>query len=266
MAITLRDYLVNCYRSRHGYYVNFRNRTYEPRNLTPSTPFTRYVKIPLDRDVIEVPCIYKYPVMEALKFNRMHPDEASKEIYIPMFCMHDDPAESRASNPLLKKFLYDGYGESNLTRKKGSGTIYLGGEGMILYNDFTPLVMMTMEITKNSSGSYTASRQIIRINPVVYNKDDILAKHIRTKFITVALNMKLTPEELGNGWLNRRYRLLDPYGMFTKASVDYDFKVIIEDFSNFFFIPKAPDVTFDSNKVNELLLKDSEFMKLIGII
>ena len=180
--------------------------------------------------------------------------------------MYDDPTESRSSNPLLKKFLYDSNGDSNLIRKKGSGTIYLGGEGMILYNDFTPLVMMTMEITKDPSGRYTATRQIVRINPVIYNRDDILAKHIRTKFITGVLNMKLSPEELEmSGWLTRKFRLLNPYGILTNTSVDYDFKVIIEDFSDFFFIPKAPDVTFDSNKINELLLEDSEFMKLMDV-
>jgi hypothetical protein len=47
--------------------------------------------------------------------------------------------------------------------------------------------------------------------------------------------------------------------------VNYDFKVIIEDFSDFFFIPKAPDVTFSSDKVNELLLEDADFMKLMDV-
>ena len=266
MATTLRDYIFNCYRSRHGSYTNFRNRAWESRNFTPSVPFTKYIKVPLDRDVIEVPCIYKYPVMGALDYNKRHPTEASKVIYIPMLCMYDDPAESRSSNPLLKKFLYDGYGESNLTRKKGSGTIYLGGEGMILYNDFTPLVMMTMEITKDSLGRYTPTRQIVRINPEIYNRDDILAKHIRTKFLAGVLNMRLTPEEVEmSGWMSRRYRLLNPFGILANTAVDYNFKVIIEDFSDFFFIPKAPDVTFDSNKINELLLEDSEFMKLMDV-
>ena len=266
MAIILRDYIFNCYRSRHGSYTNFRNRSWESRDFTPSMPFTKYMKIPLDRDVIEVPCIYKYPVMEALSFNKKYPDKASKDIYIPMFCMYDDPAESRSSNPLLKKFFYEGYGEFNLIKKKGSGTAYLGGEGIILYNDFTPLIMLTMEITKDSLGRYTPTRQIVRINPEIYNRDDILAKHIRTKFLTGVLNMRLTPEEVEtSGWFARKYRLLNPYGILTTTVVNYDFKVIIEDFSNFFFIPKAPDVTFDSNKISELLLEDSEFMKLMGV-
>ena len=47
--------------------------------------------------------------------------------------------------------------------------------------------------------------------------------------------------------------------------MNYDFKVIIEDFSDFFFIPKAPDVTFNSDKVNELLLEDADFMKLMDV-
>jgi hypothetical protein len=124
-----------------------------------------------------------------------------------------------------------------------------------------------MEITKEPSGKlYTATKQIVRINPVIYNRDDILAKHIRTKFITGVLNMKLSPEELElSGWYSRKYRLLNPYGILTNTSVDYDFKVIIEDFSDFFFIPKAPDVTFSSDKVNELLLEDADFMKLMDV-
>ena len=68
MAVTLRDYLFNCYRSRHGSYTNFRNRNWEPRNFTPSVPFTRYIKVPLDRDVIEVPCIYKYKLQRRYIF------------------------------------------------------------------------------------------------------------------------------------------------------------------------------------------------------
>jgi hypothetical protein len=78
--------------------------------------------------------------------------------------------------------------------------------------------------------------------------------------------MKLSPEELElSGWYSRKYRLLNPYGILTNTSVDYDFKVIIEDFSDFFFIPKAPDVTFSSDKVNELLLEDADFMKLMDV-
>lgn len=265
MAITLRDYLFNCYRSRHNAYTNFRNRSWEPREFNPSVPFARYIKVPLNRDVIEVPCIYKYPIMSALSRNIRYPNQASEAIYIPMFCMHDDPAESRSSNPLLKKFLYEGYAESNLSRKKGSGTTYLGGEGLIMYDDFTPLVMMTMEITKDESGKkYAPTKQIIRINPEIYNRDDILAKHIRTKFLTTALNMKLDEyEREAPGWSSRRFRLLNPYGILTTTLVEYDFKVIIEDFSSFFFIPNAPNVTFSSDKVNEMLLEDSDFMSLL---
>lgn len=265
MAVTLRDYIFNCYRCRGGSNTNFRYRGWNHREFTLSVPFIKYIKIPLNRDTIEIPCIYKYPIMNALAENIRKPQEAAEVIYVPMMCLEDDPAESRSSNPLLKKFLYEGYGESNLLRKKGSGTIYLGGGGLILYSDFTPLVMFTMEITKDESGKrFTPTKQIVRINPEIYNRDDILAKHIRTKFLTGVLNMQLSDHEKeSSGWMSRKFRLLNPYGVLNNTLVDYNFKVIIEDFSDFFFIPEAPNVTFSSDKVNELLLADSEFISLV---
>lgn len=265
MAITLSDYIYNCYRSRHGSYTNFRNIGWEPRNFSLSTPFVKYIKIDLTKDTIEVPCIYKYFVASALHFNKFNPTRASNILYIPMFSMCDDSVESRSSNPLLKKFLYDSRGEHNLVRKKGSGTTYLGGEGIILYDDYTPLIMFTLEIKKSESeGLYVPMKQIVRINPVIYNKDDILAKYIRTKFLAKVLNMKLPPELLAlNSWYTRKYRLLNSAGILTTTVVDYDFRVVIEDFSDFFYTPTAPNVNFNSDSINEALLKDSDFIQLM---
>ena len=51
-----------------------------------------------------------------------------------------------------------------------------------------------------------------------------------------------------------------------KYSCDFEFqRYEWYDFSDFFFIPKAPDVTFSSDKVNELLLEDADFMKLMDV-
>ena len=51
--------------------------------------------------------------------------------------------------------------------------------------------------------------------------------------------------------------------LLSSTIVDYKFKIIVDDFSDFFFTPEAPDVTFDSDKINEMLLTDPEFTKCI---
>ena len=88
-------------------------------------------------------------------------------------------------------------------------------------------------------------------------------EYLKTKFLETVLNMEITPEEISlMGYYSaRRYKLKDPWGIFSSTFVPYKFKVIIEDFSDFFVTPVAPDVTFDSDKINELLLQDFNFLE-----
>lgn len=263
MAISFKDFIYNCYHSRFGASTSFNIRSWETIDLSESRPFIKYMKIPINTDTIEVPCIYKYMIMNAIAENKKNPENAVDNLYIPIMCLEKDNVESRTSNGLLRRFLYDTSSTRSLTRKKGNGTVYLGGEGLLLYEDYTPILMLTMEIKKNPAGKYVPIRPIARINPIIYSRNDILAKFIRTKFITGLIDMRLSREELEyfnfniNYWRqSNRANLINHSGLLTTKIIDYDFKIILDDFSEFFFTPKAPDVTFDSSIVNNMLLQD----------
>ena len=261
MAVSFRDFIYNCYHSRFGVSLTFSGRSWEKISFAEGAPFVRFIKIPINTDTIEIPCIYKYMIMNALATNKAYPAKAVDNLYIPLMCLEKDNVESRTSNALLRRFLYDTAGTASLTRKKGNGTVYLGGEGLLLYEDYTPIIMLSLEIKKNSTGGYTPIRQIARINPIIYNRSDILAKFVRTKFITGLIEMKLSPEEirdLNQGfWVrSNKIKLINQAELLDTKVVDYNFKIILDDFSDFFFTPKAPDVTFNSDEINDIILQD----------
>ena len=257
MAVTFNDYIYNCYNSRYGASVQFRDRGYNCRTLEECAPFHKYLKVDLNKDIIEVPCVYKYMITNVIN-DINNTGEPIDTVYIPIFYIENDSVESKSSNPVLRKFFYETPDEHNLTKKKGSGTVYIGGNGIIFYEDYTPLMMLTMEIKKeltaNNKIRLTSVRQLVRVNPIVYKRDDLMAKHIRTKFLTNILTMKLDEDTYNyTGYRSHIYRLKDSFSLFTDKKIWYDFKVIIEDFSDFFYTPKVPDITFSSTAANHML-------------
>jgi hypothetical protein len=83
------------------------------------------------------------------------------------------------------------------------------------------------------------------------------------------LPMKMEwPDEMGIplSWSYRRKALRNVNGLFTTSKVNWDFKVVIDDFSDFFNVPSIPDCTFKSENVNKMLSsKYDEIVKLMNI-
>lgn len=208
-----------------------------------------YMKIDLSKKNIEVPCAFKYIICKKLADNV----SAAKKIHcleIPMLALRtfEDPCKS--AGPLLKTFFRGtGYG-TFLCKRKASDTMYMGGEGIIMYEDYTPLMMMTLELSTTNYETYTPVRQILRINPIIYSKTDIMAKHIRTTMISKLSEVK---EELH--WY-RRGSLRNDSGILTSRDVSWTFRIIIEDFSEFFITPTIPDAKFSNADANEFLLSN----------
>ena len=70
MAVTFNDYIYNCYNSRYGGSTQFRDRGYNYKTLEECSPFHKYIKVDLNKDIIEIPCVYKYMVTSILnEFN-----------------------------------------------------------------------------------------------------------------------------------------------------------------------------------------------------
>jgi hypothetical protein len=139
-----------------------------------------------------------------------------------------------------------------------------------MYDDLTPLMMFTLEVEKvivNGVVKYAPVRQILRINPEIYNNSDLMAKHIRTNMIGKIIPMKMEwPDDMGVSWSYRRRALKNVNNLFTTRKVNWDFKVVIDDFSDFFNVPSIPDCTFRSENVNKMLSsKYDEIVKLMNI-
>lgn len=253
MATSFENYIYNCYNQVFAVTDHFWSID---RTISNCSPFHKYMKVSLDKDTIEIPCMYKYMVTTAIK-NINNTQNPIDTLYIPMFYGREVSVEAKSSNPLIKTFFYDGNEKYNLIKRTGNGTVYIGGPGILLYNDYTPLAMLTLEVKKFVDDmNYTKLmplRQLIRINPVIYTKDDLLAKFIRNKFLINALSMKLTEEDYRFYHRAMKYKFYDKNGLFVDTKLMYDFEVIIKDFSDFFYTPEVPDVTFTSDKANEIL-------------
>jgi len=267
MAITYNDYIYSCYNSSNGRYCdNFSINYGDKVNYQDNLAFEKYMKIDISKDRFEIPCVFKYIICDILYNNTI--SHSVDTVSIPLIVSGFHTEESKTANPVLKRFFRDDRSGTFLCKKKAGSTYYIGGEGIIMYEDLTPLMMFTLEVERvkvNDATKYAPIRQILRINPEIYNNSDLLAKHIRTSMIGKILPMKMDwSNEIGVSWNNRRKVLRNAHDIFTTPKVNWDFKVIIEDFSNFFYTPTIPDCTFRSENVNKMLL--SKYDELIGLM
>lgn len=257
MAVTYNDFIYSCYRSHGNNNPNYLSFNYgDKSSYADNQALEKYIHIDISKDRFEIPCIYKYIIGNVIASNGSSGTVSTVDI--PLIVGKHLSEVSKSANPILKTFFMETNSGTLLCKKKAGTTTYIGGEGIILYEDLTPLIMFTMEVEKvigdRGIVKYAPVRQILRINPIIYSKDDLLAKHIRTYMIGKLIPLKMNwDDEPGIPWIMRKRTLRNIYSLYTKVKVDWDFKIIIEDFSRFFKTPTIPDCTFDSAKVNEFL-------------
>lgn len=256
MALTYENIIYYCYR-HSDHRVSFNSFYNEQESYDENSAFKKYVHLDISKPIFEIPCVYKYIVSNILANNSV--SASATEINIPMIVGKQFPDERKSASPLLKDLFGSSLG-TFLGRVKGSGIWYVGGSGIIMYDDLTPLVMFTLEVERtvvDNITRYIPKRQIMRINPVIYNNTDLMAKHIRNNMISKILPLKATSEVMHSyGWYHRA--LLNNSLIFTNSRLDWDFKIIIEDFSDFFISPSIPDCTFTDDKVNSFLAENED--------
>ena len=270
MAVTYNDYIYSCYNNVDGGVSDTFSMSYgDVVNYQDNLVFEKCMKIDISKDRFEIPCVFKYIVCNILHSNILsaYPVDV---VNIPLIVSRLHTEESKTANPVLREFFRNTCTGTLLCRKKAGGTYYVGGGGIIMYDDLTPLMMFTLEVEKvivSGRVKYTPVRQILRINPEIYNNSDLMAKHIRTNMIGKILPMKMEwPDEMGIPWSYRRKALRNVNNLFTTPKVNWDFKVVIDDFSDFFDVPSIPDCTFKSENVNKMLSsKYDEIVKLMNI-
>lgn len=266
MALSIRNYIENCYagsftlrRSRQhlvfDYSFDYSSVSVARQSIDSTKAFSKYMKIDLTGDIIEVPCVYKYIVREALIHDNNKPDSPINTLYVPMYYLEEDNTIGTTSNVLLRKFFYSSRYCNNLIKKRSSNLTYLGGEGILLYEDYTPLMLFTFQLQRHNDPTfpdkfvYSPLTPILRINPILYSKDDILAKYIRSKLIPAVFDFN------PNGLYNH-LAIRNSNNIYIDTILANPFRVIIEDFSNLFVSPSVPDTTFNSADINKTLYED----------
>lgn len=273
MALSIRNYIENCYtgsfiygRSRQplvfDYSFNYSSALDAKQSTDSTKAFSKYMKIDLNGDIIEVPCVYKYIVRGALIHDNNKPDSPINTLYVPMYYLEEDNTTGTTSNALLRKFFYNSRYYSNLVKKRSSNLAYLGGEGILLYEDYTPLMLFTFRLQRHKDSTfpgkfvYSPLTPILRINPILYSKDDILAKYIKSKLIPAVFGF-------GSNGLYNHLSVRNSNNIYIDTILANPFRVIIEDFSNFFVSPSVPDTTFNSADINKTLYEDYQNGTLI---
>lgn len=216
------------------------------------------IRVPLEGDTIEIPCYAKMKCLDALA-------AGSKIIYLPTIENHGGAMIASSSGPIIKKFLYDTSINSTCIRKvklKNADITYYGGPGLIFYGDYTPMLFMTFTIKKLSDGSYGIDKQNIYVSPMVFRKNDMLSKYIRSKLLPALITVgdeynpgirswrRVTPQ-IDHPILNNKYRF------------DYKFHIVIDHCDDFFFRPNKPSAKM-SESPEEFLARSNE--DLVGMM
>lgn len=264
MAVGFNNYIYACYRPRHFEHV-FNVDSNSPV-LSESRAFKKYMKVSLDADIIEIPCCYINLISHILAQNNLifkqgKTENISNKLYISLECLHIELSEIKTSLAAFRTLFYDARPRDNLKLIHIGDVKYLGNPGIIMYDDFTPIVLFTLQLERvkyqltedTFEYKYTPIKQIVRINKDVYNRNDIIAKYIRSKFITNLINMTVSDYTYAA-------RLDNTYSIFKSSALDYKFKIVIDSFSDLFISPSVPNSSFSSDKVNEFLSNNKEII------
>ena len=237
MAVGFFDYIQRCYYINPSDPITFDGG---PTGILyeDSRALQKYLKIDLSLNTLEFPCTY----FKIIEHTVLYTDK--KELYIPLFVSSEHNGSIAGSLTLLRT-LFCSYGRPcNLIKATVGDTIYYGNRGIILYDDYTPLLMFSIEADKIEDRRYLPKRRILRINPKVFTSTDILSKYIKSKFITNIIGIDSEYADT----MHTRSRL------FQSVPLNYNFKIIIEDFKDWIIEPSIPDVDFTDERINEYLL------------
>lgn len=215
-------------------------------------------RVPLDGDVVELPCYGKIKCLDSLS-------TGGKTIYLPLIENHGGTEIAASSNTILRRFLYDTSTEHRCISKiklKNADIFYYGGPGIILYGDYTPMLLMTFTLKKLEDGKYGVDKQNVYISPKVFRRTDMLSKYVKSKLLSslITIGDDYDPHI-------RHYRRISPQLnhplLNNDFMFDYNFHITIGEFDEFFVKPVKPSAKM-SESPEEFLARSNE--DLVGMM
>lgn len=155
-------------------------------NLENGRVFSHLMSIDISKDSFEVPLFARYLALAAKK-------KGYTEVVIPMFNNTSfGLITKRMAGIILYSFLNTRFTKRLSGVKSASGHIYYGCPGLILDENFNPLLMLTMQVSY-VDGSAIADKCICRIpQSVLSRQDELIPKTIYKKIVPLYCTNPLT--------------------------------------------------------------------------
>lgn len=160
-------------------------------------------------------------------------EDAPLEVIAPLYISDCGIKTCSGAETLLKTMcrMYN----TRLRSFKLKEDMYYGSKGILLDSALTPLILSTVRVEVGEYGLLTPREYIIHIHPSVFTKETTLNKSIARKGVAFYLSHSLTTWD---------------------ATYNVQFRVVIDDSSDFYVKPSKPDITsFSNTDVNDFLKK-----------
>lgn len=216
---------------RNGYY-NSNNQTFEESKI-----YKHVLSIDISKDTIEIPILFRRTIAEDFFRNVADIGSSNKTKVLISLYTTIPSQERRTSRTILNQFfsiMSDGSRLVKITTSKGN--VYYGGKGIILDDDFKPLILLTIKTEKSDTVNFIKyTRFICHVSPRIFEKqDEMFVKYIIKKVFPVLA----------------KYEFDFPTDSFSEPGDNARFKIVIDDFDEIFFIspvqPKPEDIEKDT--------------------
>ena len=198
-------------------------------------PFRYSIDIPLDREILEFPLLFKDTVIDAIT-----KDSTLTKLTIGLDTIREYLTPVKTADTMVSNF-FNAYNYHRLSKyQNGKGNYYYGHKGIILDNDFNPLMCIFYRIKWNEVETQREVLQpILKVSPWVFNNQQ--------EFMAKAIIQKIIPLSLNPIYISSSHRLTDV--TFPK------YKVVIEDMDNLITSPTPPPYS-DSidDDLNQILI------------
>ena len=271
MALPYNEYILRCY-NYNRFWRTSDNKigtvlTTE-NSIESGNTNVLSIRTDISKDKVEIPCYCMEEYFPYLAKKIKYPDLYADILYYPVYNnLPTNPHPRRRApkevyrsiSPAIKAFMIETTTQEGLRKIKVGDQFYYGGKGLILYEDMTPVCMLYLELEKvqcqkdngQSVTRYSLKQPIIKVNPRIYQQEDLMSKHIRTKFIQEAMCINTT-----SLWYNSYLSELND--LFSNFTIPAKFKIIIDTFDEDFSRPSVPNVNSTSENINNFLNEYSD--------
>lgn len=256
MAYTYKDHIRHALNLR--YWGDFQglyklHTTQGPNSYYGDGSKSASFTVDISKDIIELPIYGCTHVLDAIMYKYRNPPYYYNKVVLPLFSVQERHAKFRnhyaTCAPAIKIWFTDAYLKHGLVPITIKDTLYYGNKGIILDKDFNILIMICISIEEASGStpscpSYDVLRPILYIDRSVFQKEDIMSRHIRQKMLG---------EVMSWGDSIRDATDFTHYVLFRSARLTSRFKVVIDDLSKLINVPSVPSANTTSSTINDWL-------------